>query len=135
MAGGYFFSRLVLVEMSDEARARLEANAPLIERLARIEGIADGAAEKGSVTLTQEGAVMALPLADVIDVAAEKTRLEKAAKKAQKEVGGIKGKLSNEKFLAKAPDEVVEEQRERLAAAETEAAKLDAALKRLAEMV
>ncbi|MEL7462469.1 MAG: valine--tRNA ligase [Pseudomonadota bacterium] len=125
---------LVLVEMSEEARARLDANAPLIQRLARIEAIADGAAEKGSVTLTQEGAVMALPLADVIDVAAEKKRLEKAAQKVGKEVGGIKGKLSNEKFLAKAPDEVVEEQRERLAAAEAEAAKLDAALARLAEM-
>ena len=125
---------LVLVEMSAEARARLDANAPLIQRLARIETIADGAAEKGSVTLTQEGAVMALPLADVIDVAAEKKRLEKAAQKVGKEVGGIKGKLSNEKFLAKAPDEVVEEQRERLAAAEAEQAKLEAALKRLAEM-
>ena len=125
---------LVLVEMSDEATARLTRNQALIERLARAEGIEPGTVEKGSVTLTMDGAVMALPLAGVVDIAAEKARLDKAMAKVAKEMGGLKGKLSNEKFLANAPDEVIEEQKERLAAAEAEAGKLEAALTRLAEM-
>ena len=125
---------LVVVEADETARARLSANAVLIGTLGRIESVADGAADKGSVTLPVEGAVFALPLAGEIDVEQEKARLEKSAAKAAKEVGGLKGKLSNEKFLANAPDEVVEEQRERLVAAEAEQAKLEAALSRLAEM-
>ncbi|MEO0362903.1 MAG: class I tRNA ligase family protein [Pseudomonadota bacterium] len=125
---------LTLVELDETARGRLTRNAALVERVARVEGMADGAAEKGAVTLTLDGATMALPLAGVVDVAAEKARLDKALAKTSKEVGGIKGKLSNEKFLAKAPEEVVEEQRARLAAAEAEAAKLTEALSRLAEI-
>ncbi|MEM7524446.1 MAG: class I tRNA ligase family protein, partial [Pseudomonadota bacterium] len=125
---------LTLVDLDDVARGRLARNAPLIQRLARIEAMSDGAAGKGAVTLTLDGAVMALPLAGIVDVAAETARLNKALAKAAKEIGGIKGKLSNEKFLAKAPDEVIEEQRGRLAAAEAESAKLTVALSRLAEI-
>ena len=127
-------ARGVLVDPVHDPRPRLAANAVLIGTLGRIESVADGAADKGSVTLPVEGAVFALPLAGEIDVEQEKARLEKSAAKAAKEVGGLKGKLSNEKFLANAPDEVVEEQRERLVAAEAEQAKLEAALSRLAEM-
>ena len=54
--------------------------------------------------------------------------------KVAKDIGGLKGKLGNEKFLANAKPEVVEEQRERLAAAEVEAEKLEAALARLADL-
>ncbi|MGB1215167.1 MAG: class I tRNA ligase family protein, partial [Pikeienuella sp.] len=129
---------LVLMDMSGEALARFERNAVLIQRLARIEGVsmADQGADdvKGAVTLTLEGAVLALPLAEYVDVKAEAARLKKASDKLAKEAGGIEKKLSNEKFLAKAPDEVVEEQRERLTAAKGEQEKLAAAMARLAEM-
>ncbi|MFN3259081.1 MAG: valine--tRNA ligase [Pikeienuella sp.] len=121
---------LHVLEAEPAARARLDANAALIARLARIEGMADGPAA-GAATIALPGAVLALPLAGVIDVAAERARLSKAAQKAEKEIGGLKAKLSNEKFLAAAPEEVVEEQRERLEAAAAEAAKLSAALARL----
>ena len=130
---------LVLMDMSGEALARFERNTVLIQRLARIEGIsmADQGADdvKGAVTLTLEGAVMALPLAEYVDVKAEGARLKKAADKLAKEAGGIEKKLSNEKFLAKAPDEVVEEQRARLGAAKGEQEKLATAIQRLAELV
>ncbi|MEM7544641.1 MAG: valine--tRNA ligase [Pseudomonadota bacterium] len=125
---------LTLVDLDDMARGRLDRNAPLVQRLARIETMGDGAAEKGAVTLTMDGATMALPLAGTIDVAAEKARLEKSLAKIGKEAGGLKGKLGNEKFLANAPAEVVAEQRERLVAAEAEAAKLTTALGVLAEI-
>ncbi len=124
---------LHVLEAEPAARARLDANAALIARLARIEGMAEGPAQ-GAATIALPGAVLALPLAGVIDVATERARLSKAAQKAEKEIGGIRAKLSNEKFLAAAPEEVVEEQRERLEAAAAEAAKLSAALARLDAM-
>ena len=123
---------LIIAEIDETGQGRVDRNAPLIQRLARVESFETGAVVKGAVTLTLDGAVMALPLAGVVDVAAEQARLNKAMQKVAKEVGGLKGKLGNEKFLANAKPEVVEEQRERLVAAEAEVAKLDAALIRLA---
>jgi len=73
-------------------------------------------------------------VAGVIDVDAEQARLDKALGKLEKEIAGVEAKLANEKFLANAPEAVVEEQRERRAAAEAEREKLEAAKARLAEM-
>ena len=130
-------AKLPLVELSLDAasRGRMERNRDLIARLARVSEFETAeAAPKGAVTLPVEGGAFCLPLEGVIDVAEEKARLEKAMGKLQKEMGGLKGKLSNEKFLANAPEEVVDEQRGRLDAAKDEAEKLNAALERLAEM-
>jgi valyl-tRNA synthetase len=114
---------------------RLLRNAALIKRLARLGEIAVAdAAPKGAVTLVLDDCAVNLALAGVIDVAAETARLKKSLAKAEKEIGGLKGKLANEKFLANAPEEVVEENRERLASAEVEAARLTAALARLADL-
>ncbi len=126
---------LVLTGASDAVAARLDRNRALIERLARLKtsGIAD-AAPDGSVTMVLDDCSANLPLAGHIDVAAEKARLTKALGKAEKEAGGIEKKLSNQGFLAKAPEEVVEEQRDRLSAAQSEAARLNAALEKLAAM-
>ncbi|QDL90708.1 valine--tRNA ligase [Paroceanicella profunda] len=126
---------LVILEADAAAEARLAGAAELIARLARVPDMPRaGAAPKGAVTLTVEGATLCLPLAEVVDVAAEKARLEKGLAKLEKEVKGLTSKLGNAAFLAKAPEEVVEEQRERLAAAETEIDKLRGALARVAEM-
>jgi valyl-tRNA synthetase len=81
-----------------------------------------------------EGGTFGLPLADIIDVDEEKARLEKTLGKLAKELGGLRGRLNNPKFVASAPEEVVEEARENLAAREEEEAKLKAALERLAEI-
>jgi valyl-tRNA synthetase len=114
---------------------RLARNGELIRRLARLSGISQAEqAPKGSVTLALEDCAMSLPLAGVIDVTAERARLGKAMEKLVKEIGGLEGKLSNEKFLAKAPEHIVAEQRERLTGARAEREKLDAALARLAEL-
>ncbi|WP_316012904.1 valine--tRNA ligase [Roseobacter sp. HKCCA0434] len=123
---------LVLVGADDVTRQRFEDNRALVERLARIESVeyAD-AVPQGAVTLGVAGATVCLPLAGLVDVAAEAKRLDKALGKLGKEIGGLEKKLGNEKFLAKAPEEVVAEQRERLEAAETEAEKLRAAQARL----
>ncbi|TYO91472.1 valine--tRNA ligase [Oceanicella actignis] len=127
---------LTLVSGGPEAEARIRKSLPLISRLARIEtfSVAD-AAPRGAVTLTLEGAEVCLPLAGVIDAGKEKARLEKALDKLRKEIAGLEKKLSNQSFLAKAPEEVVAEQRERLEAARDEAARLEGAVARAAQMV
>ena len=78
-----------------------------------------------------DDAVGYLPLAQVIDIAAERGRLEKELGKIQAEAAKLEKKLGNDQFLAKAPEAVVAEQRERLDAARAAADKLAAALERL----
>ncbi len=126
---------LVATTLSDEARTAWARNEVLIKRLARVDSLTEAAtAPKGSVSLALDGAAFALPLEGIIDIAEEKARLSKTLDKLAKEIGGLKGRLNNPAFVASAPEEVVEEARGNLAAREDEAAKLDAALKRLAEI-
>ncbi len=111
---------------------RLARNGALIARLARLSGIEIVAeAPKGVVTVAMEDCAVSLMLSGIIDVAAETLRLEKALEKLGKETGGLESKLANQKFLANAPEQVVAEQRERLAAALAERERLNAARNRL----
>jgi valyl-tRNA synthetase len=110
-------------------------NEVLIKRLARVDTLTPVTDfPKGTVTIAAEGATFGLPLADVIDVTQEKARLEKSLAKLGKEIGGLEGRLKNPKFVESAPEEVVTEVRENLAARQDEAAKLEAALARMAEL-
>ncbi len=110
----------------------LARNRALIFRLARIDSLTDAQTlPEGSVTIPADGGTFALPLADVIDIQAEMARLEKSLQKLDQELGGLRGRLSNPKFVAGAPAEVVEDTRTNLAAREEEEAKLSAALDRL----
>ena len=123
---------LIRVAMDAVARGRWDRNAAIIQRLARIPEVREAdAMPQGAATLTVEGATLGLPLADIIDVAAEKARLQKSRDKLGKEVGGLRGRLDNPNFVASAPPEVVEETRANLAAREDEAGQIDAALARL----
>jgi valyl-tRNA synthetase len=79
-----------------------------------------------------EESIAALPLGDVIDLAKERARLEKELQRAQAEIGKIDAKLDNADFMARAPDDVVEEQRERRTEAEGLAHRLREAVSRLA---
>ena len=81
-----------------------------------------------------EGGSFALPLAGVIDIAEEKARLSKTLEKLEKDAGGLRGRLANPRFVDSAPEEIVEETREKLGLAEEEAVKMRAALKRLADI-
>ena len=74
---------------------------------------------------------VALPLAGVIDMGTERTRLVREIEKSRAEIKKIDAKLANENFVAKAPPEVVEENRERRADFEATMRKLQAALKRV----
>ena len=121
--------------LTAQAQSAYDGNAALIHRLARIERLtAADRAPKGAITLAVDGATFALPLADVIDVAEEKARLVKSLDKLAKEIIGLNGRLNNPNFAASAPEDVVDEARANLAARADEAGKLNAALKRLAEI-
>jgi valyl-tRNA synthetase len=126
--------RMLVVGANDITRQRLETHRAAIERLARVEGVETAAsAPKASLQIVIAEATYALPVGDVIDLKAEGTRLHKEIKKLSDEVGKIDAKLGNANFVLRAPEEVVEEQRERRAQAEQTRDRLSAALERLGE--
>ncbi|MGL4541187.1 MAG: class I tRNA ligase family protein, partial [Polymorphobacter sp.] len=119
------------VDGADSATAaRLTANAAAIERLARIVP-ATTPATGGRLQLVHEGATYALPLEGIIDLAAEKARLEKAIAAAAKERDALAGRLNSPGFTEKAKPEAVDKAREDHAARSAEAERLSAALARL----
>jgi len=77
---------------------------------------------------------LALPLEGVLDVNAEVARLKKEIARCEMEIGKVAGKLSNENFVARAPVEVIEEQRERMASYELEKTQYNNILKTLSEI-
>jgi len=121
---------------STATKTALETQGDILKRLARLATITphDGAAPKGAVQVVVGEATYFLPLAGVIDIAAEKARLQKNLDKLVKEIGGISGRLNNAAFMAKAPDQVVAENRSNLEEAEQKAAKITAGLDRLDAM-
>jgi valyl-tRNA synthetase len=120
---------LVLVNASPEAKSRAEAWDDTIKRLARLSEISflPETPEK-SAQMIVRNTLAALPLRGIIDVEAEKARLSKEIAKLKSEADKIEAKLGNTDFIARAPEEVVEENRERLAEALSRAEKLAAAL-------
>jgi valyl-tRNA synthetase len=115
------------------SRQRLATHLELIRRLARLDKVSVDAAAvpTSAVQIVIDEATVMLPLADVIDVSKEHARLTKDMAKLAGEAGKIEGKLANAQFVAKAPPEVIEEQRERLAEAQQALQKLTAARDRL----
>ena len=119
-------------EADAEVQARLGRHVAALERLARVERIAfDAAPAGGSAQMVVDGLSYALPLAGVIDLAAERARLSKAAEQAEKEAAALAGRLNNAGFVERAKPEAVEKAREDFAARSTEAERLKAALARL----
>jgi valyl-tRNA synthetase len=126
---------MVQLDLDDAGRAALSRNMALVMKLARIASLEEVAdLPKGSITVAVEGGSFGLPLDGVIDIAAERARLEKSLAKAEKERGGIEGRLKNPKFVASAPEEVVTEARENAALLADEIARLSEAVSRLREL-
>jgi valyl-tRNA synthetase len=124
--------KMLVVGGDGTTAKRLETHRAAIERLARIEGIeAAPTAPKGALQIVVGEATYALPVTDVIDLKAESARLQKEIKKLADEIAKIDAKLGNQAFVSRAPEEVVEEQRERRAQAEQTRARLSTALERL----
>ncbi|ALA18833.1 valyl-tRNA synthetase [Chelatococcus sp. CO-6] len=124
---------LVFVGASAGTRARVTRWEDVLRRLARLGDISYAdAVPGGSIQLIVRGEVAALPLAGLVDLAAERVRLEKELGKLDADIARIDAKLANADFIARAPEEVVEEQKERREAALLRQGKIREALARLA---
>ncbi|MEZ0134393.1 MULTISPECIES: valine--tRNA ligase [Novosphingobium] len=121
-----------LADPSAETRAVIERNPAVVDRLARLDGIRFEAAPAGAAMQVGAGdAMLAIPLEGVIDIAAEKARLEKAHAASIKERDSLGKRLDNPAFAQKAKPEAVEKARADHAAHSAEAERLAAALARL----
>ncbi|WP_233972782.1 valine--tRNA ligase [Pectobacterium versatile] len=108
---------VLLRDVTAEAQRRVEENRSFIQTLARLESITLlPAGGKGPVSVTKliEGAELLIPMAGLIDKAAELDRLTKEVAKIEAEIERIESKLSNEGFVARAPEAVVAKEREKL---------------------
>ena len=123
---------LTFVSPDAAGAERIARHRDLILTLARVASLdtAD-AAPAGAVTLVAGGTTVALSLAGIIDLAAERGRLEKEIAAFDSDIGHVNKKLGNPNFVSRAAPEVVEEQRAKLAEAEAGKTKLQAALTRL----
>ena len=107
---------LVMVDAAPLTLERLERHGEAIRRLARVSDIAEkNEAPKGSAQIVVGEATACLPLGDLIDLKAEAARLEKEIAKLDGEISRIQKKLANEKFVARAPDDIVASEREKMA--------------------
>ena len=126
---------MIVTELDGAGQAAWARNEAMILKLARVVDLTHADAfPKGTITVAVPGGTFGLRLADIIDIDAEKEGLEKSLGKLAKELGGLRGRLNNPKFVASAPDEVVEEARANLAEREEEEAQLKAAMDRLNEI-
>ena len=127
------FVTLMVKDAGPATRARFHQHEATIKRLARVEKIEHVTAPpKQSAQIVMDETTIYLPLADVIDFAQESVRLEKESAKLRQEIEKISQKLAREDFVSRAPPEVVEEQRQRLAENAATLSKLEAAYKAVA---
>ena len=125
---------ILLRDATPETMARAARWAESIHRMARASSVEalDGPLPPGSAQIVVDEATVVLPLAGVIDLGAERARLDKERAKALAEAEKVMRKLGNAEFVAKARPEIVEENRGRLAAFQHDAARIEAAIARIA---
>ncbi|WP_378952362.1 valine--tRNA ligase [Mesorhizobium sp. ANAO-SY3R2] len=125
---------LVFVGANAETLERLSRHQSAIARLARIGEITHAEhAPKGSAQILAGEATVCLPLGSLIDLSAEAARLQKELAKTTEEIARLHKKLSNEKFVAGAPEEIVAAEREKLEEYRITQDKLSTALSRVRE--
>ena len=123
---------LVLVAPSDRAETGARAWSESIRRLARVSSIETAeAAPPGSLELVVRGEAVALPLAGVVDLGAERARLDKEIARVRLEIAKVEAKLGNPDFVARAPEDIIAEHEDRLETFQARLVKLNAARERL----
>ncbi|MFZ3349801.1 MAG: valine--tRNA ligase [Xanthobacteraceae bacterium] len=123
---------LVMVRVGDHVWERAQRWSEFIMRMARVSGLTRNPIfPPGAVQLVVRGEVIALPLAGVIDLAGERARLTKEMAEADADIARIDAKLGNPNFVSRAPEEVVEEEKEKREEALARKAKIAEALERL----
>ena len=116
----------------------LETETPLIKALAKVEPLRllDNRSDlptNGAVTVVVDGAVMAIPMEGLVDLAAERKRLSAELAEAEQAIGRLDTRLNDPQFMGKAPEEVVERERERLRGLEERKAHLQELLTQLSD--
>ena len=123
---------LTLIGAGEVARGRLARNRDLIVTLGRLESAKEAdAPPAGAVPFVLGEATGALAIAEFIDLAAEKARLNKEIASFTGDIERTAKKLDNPDFIARAREDVVQENRDRLVESQAAKAKLEAALTRL----
>ncbi len=123
---------LVVVGADEIVRQRFADHGAAFERMARVSAISFAdAPPAGSAQMVAGAATVCLPLSGLIDFSVERTRLEKEVKRLEGEIRRLEGKLGNEKFVANAPEELIAEEREKLAGYQNELDRTKAAVSRL----
>ena len=126
---------LIILELEKGKDKPFNENLVMIKRLARLETISEAAeAPKGSVTLTVDGGSFCLPISQVLDLGAEKNRLESILLKLQNDINSIKSRLDNPKFIENAPEKVLLENNQRLEQCLLEVEKISRAVDRVNEL-
>ncbi|MBN9046349.1 MAG: valine--tRNA ligase, partial [Rhizobiales bacterium] len=119
-------------DAGDATRDRFARHDAAIRRLARVESIAfEAQAPKGAAQMLLGEATICIPLGNLVDLKAEAARLAKETAKIAADIDRIEKKLSNEKFVANAKEEVVEAEREKLAELKEAAARVATAESRI----
>jgi valyl-tRNA synthetase len=123
---------LVMVRIGDHVWDRVQRWSVFIKRMARISEVTRAPVCKpGTIQLVVRGETVGLALSGFVDLAAERTRLAKEMAKADADIARVDQKLGNPNFVARAPEELVEEEKEKRDEAEARRAKLAEALERL----
>ncbi len=124
---------LLLRDAAPETLARAERWQEAIGRMARASKVAplDGEPPRHAAQIGLDEAIVVLPLEGLIDLAAERARLERERGKAVSELEKVEAKLGRPDFVARAKPEIVEENRERMRDFQSEIARLDVALARV----
>ena len=123
---------LVMVRVGDHIWDRAERWSEFIKRMAKISDVSRAPAhQQSAVQLVVRGEVVELPLAGVIDLAAERARLAKEMAKCDADIARVDAKLGNPNFVARAPEDVVEEEKEKRDEAQARKSKIAEALERL----
>ncbi|MEO0036375.1 MAG: hypothetical protein RLZZ501_2398 [Pseudomonadota bacterium] len=128
---------LLVAGLAPERAGWLATHGELLRRLARCASITAIAADaldshrSGAAQMVVDEATLVMPLGAIIDIAAERARLGKELAKLEGEIAKVDKKLGNADFIARAPEEVVAEQRERRDDWSASAARLREALGRL----
>jgi valyl-tRNA synthetase len=111
---------VLLSNTSAQDLARLDANEAFLRSLAKLESITrltDSDEAPESATALVGEMKLLVPMAGLIDKDAELARLNKEIERLEKEVQRLNGKLNNDSFVGKAPEAVVQKEREKLAEA------------------
>jgi valyl-tRNA synthetase len=126
---------LAFVDAGAVIEARVGRHADVIKRLARISSldfVARPAAQSAEIVV--RGTIVAIPLAGIVDIAAEQLRLSKERAKVAGDADKITAKLANSEFVRNAPEEIVEQNKERLGDCQLRLDVIAKALERLDRM-